>query len=79
MKTYQTILSDPKRYLAHLPKQNEVKDAETLSEHSELVLDYAKKICRKFGLTEVITTLIDSSLNENSSGKLKTILEDMFF
>ncbi|MFW6275196.1 MAG: CRISPR-associated helicase Cas3', partial [bacterium] len=79
MKTYQTILSDSKKYLAHLPKQNESKSAETLSEHSELVLDYAKKICRKFGLTQVITTLIDSSLNENSSGKLKLILEDMFF
>lgn len=79
MKTYQTILSDPKRYLAHLPKQNEVKDAETLSEHSDLVMDYARKVCESFGLNKIIRKLIDSSISENSPNELKTIAYDLFF
>ncbi|MDD4752666.1 MAG: CRISPR-associated helicase Cas3' [Desulfitobacteriaceae bacterium] len=79
MKTYQMILSDPTRYLAHLPKQNEVRDAETLSEHSDLVLKYALNVCENFGLNEVIKGLIDSVLNENSSIEFKATVYDLFF
>lgn len=65
--------------MAHLPKQNEVKNAETLSEHSDLVLDYAQKVCKSFELNKVIKKLIDSSINENSTDELKTIIYDLFF
>ena len=79
MKTYQTILSNPKRYLAHLPKRNKAKGAETLSEHSDLVLNYAQNVCNNFGLNEVIRTLIDSVFKEDSSMKLRTIVYELFF
>jgi CRISPR-associated endonuclease/helicase Cas3 len=79
MKTYQTILSNPNRYLAHLPKQNEIKDAETLLEHSALVLSYAQNVSRAFGLSRVIDELIDEGLSEKSSSVLKALVKELFF
>ncbi len=79
MDSYNNILKDTKRYLAHLPKTNEQKKAETLLEHSELVINYTKRLCKEFRLQETINTLIANSVHSDVSSGLKRQVLDFFF
>ena len=45
-------------YFAHLPKNNDGRKPELLSEHSALTYHYAKAIAEKQSLNEIIENLI---------------------
>ncbi len=76
---YTNLLKYPDKYLAHLPKSNESKNAETLIEHSDLVATYTQKICDEFKLTSIISSLIESSIKKDSTEALKRLIRQLFF
>ncbi|QGY47490.1 CRISPR-associated helicase Cas3' [Maribellus comscasis] len=79
MKSYKKILSNPNRYFAHLAKDNEAGGAETLLEHSDLVLYYAQKVCEKYGLNLVIQRLIEKGSSESVSSEFRAVVYKLFF
>lgn len=46
------------KYLAHIPKNGETRDAETLGQHLELVFKHSLEVCRLHGLDSVVESLI---------------------
>lgn len=79
MNNYKDLFSNNQKYLAHLPSNGNPENAETLLEHSELVLNYSQLICNEFNLGNTIKSLIDSSLNKDSTNELKEVVSNLFF
>lgn len=79
MKNYYEILKDNERYFAHLPQNEEERNAETLVEHSGLVSNYVEGICVEFGLKDIIKKLISSSVGKGVSTELCQIISLLFF
>ena len=68
-------------YFAHLPKNNDGRKPELLSEHSALTYHYAKAIAEKQSLNEIIENLIKKSIPNHLSNKelLAQIMEKLFW
>lgn len=54
----EDYLAFEEKYLAHIPKKGETKNAETLGQHLELVFKHSLEICRLHGLDSVVERLI---------------------
>jgi len=68
-------------YFAHLPKENDGRAPELLSEHSALTYHYAQTIAEKQSLNDVIKNLIENSIPSQLSNKelLAKIIKKLFW
>lgn len=67
-------------YYAHLPKENLLKEPETLSEHLSLVVGYYFKLTEKHRLENVICQLISASIPNRFTNKqtLSEVVQNLF-
>lgn len=54
----EDYLAFEEKYLAHIPKKGETKDAETLGQHLKLVFGHSLEICRLHGLDAALERLV---------------------
>lgn len=60
----EDYLAFEEKYLAHIPKKGEVKNAETLGQHLKLVFEHSLEICRLHGLDAAVERLILESVKQ---------------
>ncbi len=65
MQTINDLVKEASKYWAHLPAKNSLQQNETLEEHSNLVLYYAQKLIKEYGLESIINSLLGDSFNLN--------------
>jgi len=78
---FNNLIIDSHSYFAHLPKEDDVRGPELLSEHSALTHHYAQTIAEKQSLNDVIKNLIKNSIPNHLSDKelLAKIIEKLFW
>jgi CRISPR-associated endonuclease/helicase Cas3 len=78
---FNKLIRNSENYFAHLPKENDNKKPELLSEHSSLTYQYARVISDNYHLDEVITNLIKSTIPNILSNRelLASKIEDLFW
>lgn len=59
---FRGIIKNVDFYYAHLPKEGDNRQPETLAEHSSLVVHYAKELCRVHNLSPVISQMIEHTV-----------------
>lgn len=62
---FNNLIVGCKNYYAHLPKDDDCKKPELLSEHSSLVIHYARLIVEEHNLNCILLKLINSSIPSN--------------
>lgn len=78
---FNNLITNSHLYFAHLPKENDIRDPELLSEHSALTYLYAKKIAEKQSLNDVFRNLIENSIPNQLQNKelLVKIMGELFW
>jgi CRISPR-associated endonuclease/helicase Cas3 len=66
---FNNLITNSHSYFAHLPKENDVRAPELLSEHSALTSHYAQTIAEKQSLNDIIKNLIENSIPNQLSNK----------
>lgn len=66
---FRELIIDNEKYFAHLPKEEDDRMPELLTEHLALVYNYAQTITHKNQLFTIISNLIDQSIPVNFENK----------
>lgn len=68
-------------YYAHLPKEGDERNPETLAEHSSLVVCYAQELCRVHNLYPIIRQLIEKSIPQGLEQRshIVEMMHDLFW
>lgn len=79
------VLDKAPFYYAHLPKQDETRDPETVDQHLQCVLQYFLELCEQHQLDEVVNNLIHALIpahiaqNAEVKDYLKTVFLDVIW